>query len=702
MATTITSQDGELLDRLVGFLQDYYREEMGELAEHYPREQRSLTIDYHDLFRFDPDVADDYLEHPARMRTNLEEAVRLFDLPIAVELSNAHVRVTNLPADMTYSVGEYRATEAGSFIGVRGQVKKKSEVKPQIQHAAFECQRCGTVTQKPQQGTEFREPAECQGCDRNGPFETDVEGSEFEDFQLVRVQQPPEETKGGDGAFVDVELHDDLVEAVEAGDRVTLSGVLELKQTDTDSLTFDPYLAADAADIEETDFQDIDIDQFADALKAHAAGEHGDPYDLLVDSIAPGLTGEKARTLRLAAALQLFRGVRSKRPNQPPVRGDSHILFLGDPSTGKSQILRAVDHIAPRSTYASGQGMTAAGATAAAVRDDFANTEWTLEAGSLVLADGGVACIDEIDKVQDDAVSSMHDALESPQSVEISKAGINATLPSRTSLLAAGNPVYGRFDPYEPIGEQFDISPSLLARFDLIFTLKDRPDENRDREIGESIVEGRTRAHRYDHADGELDEDELAAIEPALDLELLRAWIAYARQHVHPVTPPEIQRQIVSAYVSFRNEVNRSDDVQGMDPVPITARKIAGIQRLAEASARVRLSGTVEQEDVERATSLVRESLVDVGKDPDSGEFDADIVETGVSKSQKDRLKVLEGVIQSEEEEDEHGAELQAIISAMEDMGYTPGRIKSDLDKLSENGVVYTTVDDAHYRWLGY
>ena len=346
-------------------------------------------------------------------------------------------------------------------------------------------------------------------------------------------------------------------------------------------------------------------------------------------------------------------------------------------------LLRAVEELAPRSVFASGKGLTKAGATAAAVKDDFGSAQWGLEAGALVLANKGIACIDELDKVNEDAVSSLHSALES-QRVSVNKAGINATLPAQTALLAAGNPEYGRFDRYESIAEQIDLAPTLISRFDLIFTVTDDPDEEKDRDIAQHIVRGRQTVGRLQQG-RDVDEADREAIEPTVERETLRAYIAHAKQTVFPtIEDPEVESALIDFFTGLRT-VGGQDD----SPVPVTFRKLEAIQRLAEASARVRLSDTIEMEDVKRATTLVTKTMRDVGVDPETGEFDADVVETGTSKTQRDRIKTVKQIIAELEAETAHGAPIDEIISKAEENGINEAKTEHEMEKLSQRGEIY-------------
>jgi len=668
------STNPELTDELIQFLRDRYSEEVAELAQHYPREQRSLRIDYDDVFRYDPDLADDLLDQPARMLDYFEEALRLYDLPIDVSLSNAHVRVFNLPETVSHDVEDVsRHDNIGSLLDVRGQVQKVSKVKPRVMEAAFECQRCGTVTRIPQVGDQLEEPHECQGCERQGPFRLNSSASTWTDHQFARVQQPPERTKGGEGDTIDVHLEDDLIQEFEAGDRVTLTGILDIEDpTKEQKRDVDTTVDARAVVREESDYEDIDVDEHLDEIKAIAKSDRGDPYDLLVQSINPQHRGDE--DVKLAIALQMFGGW-SRNGEK---RGDSHILLMGDPGCGKSTFLQAVDDLAPRSTYASGKGATAAGLTAAAVADDFGETEWGLEAGALVLADGGVACIDEIDKVNDNAVSSLHDALESQQ-VRVNKAGINATLNSRTALLAAGNPREGRFDPYQPRAQQLDLGPTLMSRFDLMFMVSDSPDADVDRDVVEHMMRSRRAAAKRALGE-ELTEEERKSIEPEIPREVLRAYIAYAKEEVTPYIRDEnteAREYLKEEFLKIRLANADEDD----SPVPVTYRQEEAIERLAEASARVRLSDEVTKQDVDRALSLVRKSMQQVGIDPETGEFDVDAVETGQSKSQRDRRRQVLSIIG---DQDGTTGEEVADIMQMEQR-----KIEHDVQELKDRGKVY-------------
>jgi replicative DNA helicase Mcm len=424
----------------------------------------------------------------------------------------------------------------------------------------------------------------------------------------------------------------------------------------------------------------------------------GDVYDKMVESMAPSIYGYEQQ--KLAIILQLFSGVTKHLPDGSRIRGDLHMLLIGDPGTGKSQLLQYTKNIAPRSIYTSGKGSSSAGLTAAAVRDDFGEgQQWTLEAGALVLADQGVAAVDELDKMRSEDQSAMHQALEQ-QEISVSKAGINATLKARCSLLAAANPVHGRFDEYEPFAEQIDLDPPLISRFDLIFTVTDQPDEEDDRRLAEHIIRtnyaGELRTHRVENSTPDVSREQVENVtddvEPHIDDELLRKYVAYAKRSCYPTMSEEAKRAIRDFYVDLRVQ-GQSDD----NPVPITARKLEALVRLAEASARIRLSDTVEKSDAERVIDIVRSSLEDVGVDPETGELDADIIESGTSKSQRDRIRNIKALISDVEEEYDEGAPREEVLERAEEMGMERSKAEHEIEKLRQKGDVYEPQTD-HLR----
>jgi replicative DNA helicase Mcm len=278
-------------------------------------------------------------------------------------------------------------------------------------------------------------------------------------------------------------------------------------------------------------------------------------------------------------------------------------------------------------------------------------------------------------------------------SISVSKAGINATLKSRCSLLGAANPKYGRFDQYEPIGEQIDLEPALISRFDLIFTVTDSPDPETDAELAEHIINTnyagelhtqRTNVPSSEFTDAEVD-DATADVTPEIDAELLRKYIAYAKRNCYPTMTDEAKEVIQQFYVDFRAKGADEDA-----PVPVTARKLEALVRLSEASARLRLSDTVEREDAARVTDIVESCLRDIGMDPETGNFDADIVETGTSKTQRDRIKDLKGLIEELEDEYDEGAPVSEVVSrAGEELGLDETKAEKEIENLRRKGEVY-------------
>ncbi|WP_436908178.1 LAGLIDADG family homing endonuclease [Halosimplex marinum] len=1037
------AENTELIDSFEELYRDYYRNEIGELAQKYPTEQKSLYLDWKDIHRFDPDLADDVRSHPEELREYAEEALRLYDLPVDVKLGQAHVRVHNLPD--TTDIREIRADHRGQLIAVRGIVRKATDVKPKITQAAFECQRCGTLTRIPQESGDFQEPHECQGCERQGPFRINFDQSEFIDAQKIRVQESPEGLRGGETPqSIDVNIEDDITGEVTAGDHVRVSGVLKLDQQGSEqdqSPMFDVYMDGFAVEIEDEQFEDMDITE-EDKQEIIELSGRENIYDEMVGAIAPSIYGYERE--KLSMILQLFSGVTKHLPDESRIRGDLHMLLIGDPGTGKcvagdtrvtladgsempirelveenlddpkpvddgvwdtvdfrapslqddgslapqqatkvwkrkapeqmyrvrtstgreldvtpshplfvqsggrfeamraenlevgqqvavrpsvqsetatspaaadggqmvaatdqieslepvepddewvydleiegthnyvsngvvshnSQMLSYIKNIAPRSVYTSGKGSSSAGLTAAAVRDDFGDgQQWTLEAGALVLADQGIAAVDELDKMRcvtgdtlvhfgdrvariddfareaaedgnieqlpngrtirdvdatawtmtDDGSlverpvtaiheydapeelirveleagksltstedhpffvketggrveksaeelepgdrvfapapefftaadggmvdtvgandratdtrlltvesvgtvagatekvydltvegthnfvangmvvhnsedrSAMHQALEQ-QEISVSKAGINATLKSRCSLLGAANPKYGRFDQYEPISEQIDLEPALISRFDLIFTVTDQPNEEKDRNLADHILRtnfaGELHTHRVESNSSNFSDEEVESVTdevaPTIEPELLRKYIAYAKRNCYPTMTEAAREEIEDFYVDLRTQGTDEDAA-----VPVTARKLEATVRLAEASARVRLSDKVTQADAERVIEIVRSCMEDVGVDPETGELDADMIEAGTSKSQRDRIKNIKGLIEDLEDEYDEGAPVDVVVDRAEEVGMDQSKAEHEIEQLKQKGEVY-------------
>ncbi|MFC6756788.1 MULTISPECIES: LAGLIDADG family homing endonuclease [Haloarcula] len=1390
-----TAENTELIDRFEEFYRNYYRNEIGELAQKYPNDQKSLYIDWDDLYRFDQDLADDYRTKPSQLQEFAEEALRLYDLPVDVSLGQAHVRVRNLPE--SEDIREIRHEHHGNLISVQGIVRKATDVRPKVTEAAFECQRCGTLSRIPQTAGDFQEPHECQGCERQGPFRLNTDQSQFIDAQKIRVQESPEGLRGGETPqSIDINVEDDITGTVTAGDHVRATGILKLDQQGSDqdkSPMFDIYMDGVSIVIEDEQFEDMDITD-ADKKEIVELSNESDIYDQMVGAIAPSIYGYEKE--KLAMMLQLFSGVTKELPDGSRIRGDLHMLLIGDPGTGKcvsgdtrvtladgrdvpiqdivesnldepkpvddgvwdavdfevpslqddgtiatqratkvwkreapdqlyrirtatgrevevtpshplfvqsggrfsavkaselregdsvatapsetvasskpsvaadggtvvadcdriesiepvepdeewvydleiegthnyvsngvvshnSQMLSYIEQIAPRSVYTSGKGSSSAGLcvtgdtrihtedgfrkirdlaveahpepvaeearapksiglqtfdresgsvterqsshvwrmpkkpcwnietahgksltasentpvltcgedglvwvtvadlepgqhvavpkygefdreevsvreflelttekvkladasverlrealcdrfghlraaasaldlsedfiydslrnrhvplskldtildavelsrtdvdfdrlmvrhgdsiavpetfdddlmyllglvfgdgdisldrrggnrgmvrisngdeelleraqdifaakfdkrpdierqegrvscirvgsatiarlfsnagmetpkadlqlapelttaahadafvrglmdadgsvsvrenggssvltstisetlaeqlqliletygirarrrerdrrgtyelddgqtieskhvqhfvelygadidryaveigfdieakqralqqitadvarrgetvpvgsalmatdgaggeyhsnisrgdnpgrerareildhvdlgdteapvreaveadlrwdrvvevtdvgeqevfdltvpethnfvgnglvthnTAAAVRDDFGDgQQWTLEAGALVLADQGIAAVDELDKMSPEDRSAMHEALEQ-QRISVSKAGINATLKSRCSLLGAANPKYGRFDQYEPIGEQIDLEPALISRFDLIFTVTDKPDEEKDRDLAEHIVQtnyaGELHTHRTNNPTSNYTEEEVDTVTdevaPTIEPELLRKYIAYSKRNCFPTMTEEAKTRIEDFYVELRMKGQDEDA-----PVPVTARKLEALVRLAEASARIRLSDTVEESDADRAVEIAHYCLKEIGVDPETGEFDADVVETGTSKTQRDRIQNIRGIINDIEDEYDEGAPIDVVVERAEEVGIDESKAEHEIEKLKQRGEVYEPRTD-HLR----
>ncbi|MDI6888457.1 MAG: LAGLIDADG family homing endonuclease [Methanocellales archaeon] len=403
---------GDTVSRWEEFLEQYYKEHILQLASTYP-EERSLFIEFPDIVKKDPELADALLERPHEILPDLEESLRTFATPTGEPLDDAHVRIVKIPDRV--QIRKLRSDNISRLIAIEGLVRKATAVRPKIVNAAFDCLRCGHTTHKEQTGTKFTEPYACENesCDRKGPFKLNLNESIFVDAQKLQIQESPEDLRGGEQPqTLDVNVEDDLAGIVTPGDRIIVTGILHSYQRTSPvgkSTFFDVYLECISIEIQEQEFEELDIskEEEKEILKL---SEMPNIYETVINSIAPTIFGYN--DIKEAIALQLFAGVAKLLPDGTRVRGDVHVLLVGDPGTAKSQLLRYIATLAPRGIYTSGKGTTAAGLTATAVRDEFGEGRWTLEAGALVLADKGVAAVDELDKMRDEDRSALHEAME--------------------------------------------------------------------------------------------------------------------------------------------------------------------------------------------------------------------------------------------------------------------------------------------------
>ena len=696
-------KDESLTASWQSFFEEQCKSDIETLATEYP-EKRSLLVDYWSIDKADEKLAETLLMQPFKAIFNAEEALKSIDVAAEQKLL-LHFRVVNIPEDKRILIRKIRANSLGKLIAVEGLVKKITEVRPKLEVAAFQCQKCGAIIRIDQDEDILKEPAECYedqgGCGRVSSFKLSTIHSEFIDSQKIEIQENPEGLRGGaQPERISVHLEDDLVGGVAPGDRVIVNGILHsmARHRGTFRLTsFDKTLDAVSIESQEFAFEEVEVTK-EDEKKILKTSKDPLIYEKMRQSIAPTIYGLDIE--KDALVLQLFGGIAKEMPDGTHTRGDIHALLVGDPGTAKSQMLSYMSKLAPRSVYASGKASSAAGLTAAAVRDEFGEGQWTLEAGALVLADKGLACIDEIDKMEETDRSSLHQAMEQ-QEISVAKAGINATLKSRCAVLAAANPKLGRFDEFIPIHEQINMPPALLSRFDLIFSILDKPNRKTDTELADHILQSHKGGEIHEHLQKTSDELFTKAQEatfmkhviPEFEPEFLRKYIAYAKRSIFPVLTDEALEILRDYYVNFRSSSKES--------VPFTPRQLEAFVRLAEASARIRLSQEANAEDAKRGIEIIDQYLRRVGTDRETGKFDIDIIATGYSHSQHDRMRIILDIIKklSSESKDEM-ATRSDIISEAEIQGIESRRVEEILDRMNRDGQIHEP-SHGKYRLTG-
>ena len=649
---------------------DKYRQRISEMAI---TGKISLIVDFEDLMATDSALAenvidrpDEYLEHANRAAL---AQLQIEEPEYAEGIEKVSVQFMNLP--VTTLLRQLGSDNIGKLVMVEGIVVRATPARPMVTRAAFKCKRCGEVSYRDQTSPFLRAPFNCDNpvCKRNGPFDFVQEESTFIDSQDIRTQERPENLPPGQlPRWINIKLTEkDLVDVARPGDSVSVVGVVRAAAPVLPRVgklrVFRLHLDANFIDVLSKEHEAVLTSPEEEKQILELAR---DPWihRKVIRSIAPSIYGYEH--IKEAVMYLLFGGVPKQFPDIK-IRGEMNVLLIGDPGTAKSQLLQYVARIAPRGLYTSGRGTTAAGLTAAVLREKQGGM--TLEAGALVLADKGVACIDEMDKMRPEDRVAIHEAMEQ-HTVSVAKGGIVATLNARTAVLAAGNPTLGRYEPYRTVAENISLPVTLLSRFDLIFVLRDVPEKELDTKMSEHIL----RLHRTG----------AVPVEPPVPPDLLRKYISYGR-NFKPVLSKEALERLRDFYLEMRS----ASEAEGT-PIAITARQLESMVRLAEARARVAFRKEVLAEDAEAAIAIMNRSLKEVGIDISSHKIDIDIIMTGKPKSLRDKLGIVLSTIVSMEKETGI-VEKSALLEKLEtEYDLVRGEAERLIGQLVKEGTIYS------------
>jgi len=650
-----------------------------------PKDSRYIVIDYNDLvsnsiieskFNENPD---EILDAFARaIKEVLQERFPQYAEKIKDEI---RARIINFPIQR--SLRQINAEIINQMTSVSGMVVRSSEIKPLAKEIIYKCPIGHKTHMILLKGLSVNTPTKCSDpkCTQK-EFRIDPESSRFIDFQILRLQELPEDLPPGQlPHYVDVSIKQDLVDNARPGDRIILTGIVRIEQDQIAGArtTSGLYrLRIDGNNIEFLGGRGIKSSRKTEREEVSPEEEkiikslstNPDIYDRLVDSFAPHIHGHSI--IKEAILLLVVGSTQRLLQDGAKIRGDINIFLVGDPGTAKSEMLKFCARIAPRGLYTSGRGSTAAGLTAAVVRDK--TGIMMLEAGAVVLGDQGLVCIDEFDKMKPEDRSALHEVMEQ-QSASIAKGGIVATLNARTSILAAANPMYGKYDPFKNITENVNLPIPLLTRFDLIFVVRDIPSKEKDTKIAKHIINL--------HSPSGIETRSL------IDVDILTKYLAYAKR-IEPVLTKDAEEKILEYYMKMRN-------VESEEMITVTPRQLEGLIRLATARARLLMKDQVEAEDAERAIFLIESMLRDAGVDVNTGKVDLGVLQ-GRPRSEVSKMQLFMDVLKSLEGENKMAVEERLFIKELVKSGkFTEDEARSYLKRMLREASIYES-KPGHYN----
>lgn len=651
-----------------------------------PKGASYIVIDYNDLVEV-PKIERFFHREPDRILEAFARAIggvlrtRFPGYAESIK-DSVRARIANFP--LHRSLRQINSETIGKITSVSGMVVRASEVKPLARELVYRCPDNHKTTVVQAQGMAVNVPAVCANPDcKHRNLEMNPKESRFIDFQILRLQELPEDLPPGQiPHYIDVSIKQDLVDNARPGDRVILTGVVRIEQEPVRGVTQGHSglhrLRMEGNNIEflggrgSKTSRKIEREEISPEEEKIIQGlvRSPDIYERLVDSFAPHVTEHE--TIKEAIMLLVVGSTQRQMPDGTKVRGDINVFLVGDPGTAKSEMLKFCARIAPRGLYTSGRGSTAAGLTAAVVKDK--TGMMMLEAGAVVLGDQGLVCIDEFDKMKPEDRSALHEVMEQ-QSASIAKGGIVATLNARTSILAAANPLLGRYDPYKTITENINIPIPLLTRFDLIFVIRDIASAQKDERIARHIL---TRHNNRGPSS-----------RTVIDPDILTKYFAYAKRF-NPELTAEAEKVVLDYYLKMRSG-------ETSESITVTPRQLEGIIRLATARARLLMKGVVEAEDAERAIFLIEAMMKDAGYDPATDKVDLMVLH-GKGSSQLSKMQLFMDVLKSLEGDRRVPVPEEELLTEMANTDkFTPEEARVFLRKMKGEGIVYES-KSGHYN----
>ncbi|THV73025.1 DNA replication licensing factor mcm2 [Aureobasidium pullulans] len=581
----------------------------------------SLEIDYDHLSLTKPTLAYFVANAPTETLSIFDRVamdVTLYHYPDYERIhSEIHVRIMGVPT--AYTLRELRQNHLNCLVRVSGVVTRRTGVFPQLKYIKFDCTKCGvTLGPFPQDSNSEVKISFCQNCQSRGPFTVNSEKTVYRNYQKITLQESPGTVPAGRlPRHREVILLWDLIDSAKPGEEVEITGIY---RNNYDAQLNNKNGFPVFATILEANHVVKSHDQLSgfrlteeDEREIRALSKDPQIVNKVINSIAPSIYGHT--DIKTAVALSLFGGVSKEAQGKHSIRGDINVLLLGDPGTAKSQVLKYIESTAHRAVFATGQGASAVGLTAS-VRRDPMTSEWTLEGGALVLADKGTCLIDEFDKMNDQDRTSIHEAMEQ-QTISISKAGIVTTLQARCAVVAAANPIGGRYNGTVPFSQNVELTEPILSRFDILCVVRDTVDPEEDERLAAFVVNSHGRAHptlsssandapvnSMQDANMEVDGDVGTSKQGEIPQELLRKYILYARERCRPRLYQIDQDKIARLFADMRRESLATG------AYPITVRHLESILRISESFAKMRLSEYCSSTDIDRAIAVAIDSFV--------------------------------------------------------------------------------------------